>query len=184
MTATRDPKPNRSLAAQEVRVTRVAHTLGGRYNKIVSSMSWTTIVAICAIIGIMAVLCIAIPILSSDLNQEHPGTTNLSQRINWTLVVPTMLGLLPTAVVISFVLLSNELRRALIRYAKSLPRDLAEIKVLVPDVPVFEWPETTSAVQDLMRPRQATTELPDLEQSVDATARAGGLATLVPRSDR
>lgn len=169
-------------------------TPGGGVKNAISSLSLATIAKISATIVAFCLLCLVVPALviprspsdsffNEQTPQPRPGdNASAYGAVDWTLIIPTFFALLPSVVVMIFVILTNTRRRDLIRYASSKPRDLAEINILAPDFPVFEWPEMELAVRDLMRPVRIQTEQLDLERSVDATARASGLPTMVARA--
>jgi Amt family ammonium transporter len=127
-------------------------------------------------------------------NQDNPGAliqkpnqgpTNPSPEKtvagDWTASIPVVFGLVPPAFAICWILARRARRRVHVHLASSSPRDLAEITVLAPEVPMFEGVETALAVNDLMRPVRTPANEPDIDLCVDATVRAAGLTTLVLR---
>jgi hypothetical protein len=96
----------------------------------------------------------------------------------WSAALPVVLGSLPVAIAIALWLSSRGHRHRWRRLAESRPRDLAEMNILVPDMPLFEGVACELAAHDLARPRRLFSEELDIDQSVDATVRAGGMAQL------
>jgi hypothetical protein len=90
-----------------------------------------------------------------------------------------MLGTLPLAFAAAFLLARRRADQLLQRLAIDSPRDLAEMKILVPDTPLFEGALSELAANDLGRPRRLLGERLDIERSVDATARAAGAPQFV-----
>jgi hypothetical protein len=117
----------------------------------------------------------------TDLPTSAFYAAGLATPPAWSAPIPVLLGLLPPLLGFAIWRVSHRQRRRLRHRAATAPRDLAELSVVVPAMPLFEGLASELAARDLARPRRLASDEPDIDLSVDATVRAAGLARLVPR---
>jgi Amt family ammonium transporter len=204
LTATREVSETPRLAVGRDRdIERLPDSPGGTLTSITlgfrrtAAMIFVVVLAAAVLLGVGATFVFAPKTAQPPPPTESPGGTQspsptdvLSKQdrrvaqttvTDWTVAIPIVLGLLPPAFALCWFFLADMRRRAFILCASASPRDLAEIRVLAPDTPVFEGFETAMAVRDLLQRVLIPVEEPNIERSVDATVRAAGLATLVRR---